>query len=89
MSERHPLGSLSRPADATDSAAVGPFRLGVRLPGGARMYPQPRRFLWYLGLIVLVLFVFKSPAIAGHLAHAGGELLSAAARTLAKLVRAV
>lgn len=53
------------------------------------MYPQPRRFLWYLGLIVLVLFVFKSPVIAGHLAHAGGELLSAAARTLAKLVRAV
>ena len=53
------------------------------------MYPQPRRFLWYLGLIVLVLFIFKSPVIAGHLAHTGGELLSAAAGTLAKLVRAV
>jgi hypothetical protein len=53
------------------------------------MYPQPRRFLWYLGLIVLVLFIVKSPVIAGHLAHSGGEMLSAAAGVLARLVRAV
>ena len=53
------------------------------------MNPQPRRFLWYLGLIVLVLFIFKSPVIAGHLAHTGGEILSAAAGALAKLVRAL
>ena len=53
------------------------------------MSPQLTRFLWYLGLIVLVLFIFKSPVIAGHLAHAGGEMLSAAAGALAKLVRAV
>jgi hypothetical protein len=53
------------------------------------MYPQPRRFLWYLGLIVLVVFIFKSPVIAGHVAHAGGELLSAAAGALAKLVGAL
>ena len=53
------------------------------------MNPQPRRFLWYLGLIVLVLFVFKSPVLAGHLAHTGGEMLSAAAGALAKLARAL
>jgi hypothetical protein len=52
------------------------------------MYPQPRRFLWYLGLIVLVLFILKSPVIAGHLLRLGGEILSAAAGALAKLASA-
>jgi hypothetical protein len=53
------------------------------------MYSPSRKFLWYLVLIVLLVFVFKSPVIAGHLAKMGGELLSAAAGTLAKLVRAI
>jgi hypothetical protein len=50
------------------------------------MYSQPKRFLWYLALVVLFLFVLKSPVAAGHLAHMGGELLSAAAGALSKLV---
>jgi hypothetical protein len=90
MSRRHPLGSLSRLDEATDSAAVEPFRLAR--PGYAEvleMYPQPRKYLWYLALIVLVLFVFKSPALAGHLAHTGWEMLSAAAGALAKLAGAL
>ena len=53
------------------------------------MYSPSRKFLWYLALIVLLVFVFKSPVVAGHLAKMGGGLLSAAAGTLAKLVRAV
>ncbi len=53
------------------------------------MYSQPRRFLWYLGLVVLVLFVFKSPVIAAHVARGGGELLSTAASVLAKLIGAL
>jgi hypothetical protein len=35
------------------------------------MYPQPRRFLWYLAFIVLFLFVLKSPVLAGHLVRLG------------------
>jgi len=50
------------------------------------MYPRPRRFLWYPALAVLLLFVFKDPEAAAHLAHWVGELLSEAADVLAKLV---
>jgi hypothetical protein len=51
--------------------------------------PQPRRFLWYLGLIVLVLFMFKSPVVAGHLLigpaddHVNGSLSAAGANMFA------
>jgi hypothetical protein len=53
------------------------------------MYPHPKGFRWYLALAVLFLFVLKSPVVAGHLAHSGGELLSATAGALSKLVRAM
>lgn len=53
------------------------------------MYAQPRRYLWYLALIVLLLFVVKSPVTAAHLAHTGGNLLSVAASALSKFVRAI
>jgi hypothetical protein len=53
------------------------------------MYAQPRKFLWYLALIVLLLFAMKSPVVAGHLARMGGDLLSAAATALGKLVGAL
>ena len=53
------------------------------------MNPQPRRFLWYLGLIVLVLFMFKSPVVAGHLALMSVQMLAAAAGALAKLASAL
>ena len=36
------------------------------------MFPQPRRFGWYLVLVVLVLFLIKNPAGAAHLARLGG-----------------
>lgn len=53
------------------------------------MNPQPRRFLWYLGLIVLVLFIFKSPVVAAHFAVLSAQTLSAAAGALAKLASAL
>jgi hypothetical protein len=53
------------------------------------MYPQPRRFLWYLAFIVLFLFVLKSPVLAGHMARMGGHLLSDTAGALAKLARSI
>ena len=49
------------------------------------MYPQSRRFGWYLVLFVLLLFVVKDPDGAVHLARLGGGLLSDAAGALAKL----
>jgi hypothetical protein len=53
------------------------------------MQSQPRRFLWCLALIVLLIFAFKDPVVAGHLARTGGDLLSSAAGSLSKLVRAL
>ncbi len=49
------------------------------------MYPQPRRFLWYLLFIVLILFAIKNPDAAGHLAHQCGQLLVDAASALSKV----
>lgn len=53
------------------------------------MPATPLRFLWYVALLVLLVFVFKSPAVAGHLARMCGDLLSSAAGALTKLVRAI
>jgi hypothetical protein len=53
------------------------------------VYPQPRRFLWYLAFIVLFLFVLKSPVLAGHLVRQSGDLLSDAAGALSKLARSL
>jgi hypothetical protein len=53
------------------------------------MYSQPRKILWYLALIVLLLFALKAPVVAGHLARMGGDLLSSAAGSLSKLVGAL
>jgi hypothetical protein len=49
------------------------------------MYPQPRRFLWYLVVLVLVVFVVKDPHAAGHLARVFGGWLSSAAGALSKM----
>jgi len=53
------------------------------------MYPQSRRFAWYLVLIVLVLVVIKNPDGAAHLARLGGGLLSQIAGALARLAGAL
>jgi len=51
-----------------------------------QMFPQPRKFLWYLAFVVLFLFILKNPVAAGHLARQCGHLLSAAAGALSKMV---
>ena len=53
------------------------------------MFPQPRRFVWYLALVVLVLFAIKDPDGAAHLARLGGGLLSGAAGALSKIAGAI
>jgi hypothetical protein len=53
------------------------------------MYPQPRRYGWYLVLVVLVLFAIKNPVGAAHMARLGGGLLSAAAGALSKLADSI
>ena len=53
------------------------------------MYPQPRRFGWYLVLIVLVLFLVKNPDGAAHLARLGGGLISEIAGALSKAANAI
>jgi hypothetical protein len=53
------------------------------------MFPQPRRFGWYLVLVVLVLFLIKNPAGAAHLARLGGGLLSQIAGALSKAANAI
>ena len=53
------------------------------------MYPQPRRFGWYLVSAVLILFIVKNPDGAAHLVRLGGGLLSAAAGALSKLAGAI
>jgi hypothetical protein len=53
------------------------------------MFPQPRKFGWYLVLAVLVLFAIKNPDGAAHLARMGGGLLSAAAGALSKIADAL
>lgn len=53
------------------------------------MFPQPRRYGWYLVLVVLALFVIKNPDAAGHLARQCGGLLSAAAGALSKLAGSI
>ncbi len=50
------------------------------------MYPQRRSFLWYLAVAVLVVFAIKDPGGAAFLAHAGLDLISAAAHGLSRLV---
>jgi hypothetical protein len=54
-----------------------------------RMYPQSRRFTWYLVLVVLVLVVVKNPVGAAHAARLGGSLLSQVAGAVAKLAGAI
>jgi hypothetical protein len=49
-------------------------------------YRRPRRFLWYLASLVLILFIIKDPTAAAHLARGLGDLLGAAADALCKLV---
>jgi hypothetical protein len=53
------------------------------------MFPQPRRFGWYLVLVVLVLFLIKNPVGAAHLARLGGGLLSQVAGALSKAASAI
>jgi len=53
------------------------------------MYPQPRRYLWYLALVVLVLFVIKNPHAAGHMARLCGDWISAAADALSKMAGSI
>src|ERR1022692_924771 len=53
------------------------------------MYPQSRKFGWYLVLFVLLLFVVKDPDGAVRLARLGGGLLSDAAGALARLAGAI
>jgi hypothetical protein len=53
------------------------------------MYPQPHRFLWYLGFIVLFVFILNNPLLVGHAALMGGHLLSDTAVALAKLARSL
>ena len=53
------------------------------------MFPQPRRFGWYLVLVVLVLFLIKNPTGAAHLVSLGGGLLSQIAGALSKAANAL
>ena len=53
------------------------------------VFPQPRRFGWYLVLVVLVLFAIKNPDGAAHMVRLGGGLLSAAAGALSKIADAI
>ncbi len=48
-------------------------------------YQHPRRYLWYLAAIVLILFILRNPEAAGHLARQSGDLLSVAFHALWKL----
>jgi uncharacterized membrane protein len=51
--------------------------------------PAAPAVLWYLVLVVLMLFIIKNPAAAGHLALMFGHLLSEAAGALSKLAGAI
>jgi hypothetical protein len=44
--------------------------------GGTRMFPQPKKFGRYIVLAVIVVFIFKDPSGAAHLAHQGAGLVT-------------
>lgn len=49
------------------------------------MYPHPRRYLWYLVALVLIMFALRNPDSAAHLARHLAALLSLGLRALWKL----
>jgi hypothetical protein len=50
------------------------------------MFPQPKKFGRYIVLAVIVLFIFKDPTGAAHLAHQGVGLISQGADAAGKFV---
>lgn len=49
------------------------------------MYPHPRRYLWYLVALVLILFALRNPDAAAHLARHVADVLALGFRALWKL----
>lgn len=47
--------------------------------------PAPRRYLWYLAVLVLFLFALRNPDAAAHLARECAHLLALCMRALWKL----
>lgn len=53
------------------------------------MYPRPRRYLWYLAGLVLILFALRNPVPAAHLAAHCAIWLGRGIRALWKLAGAL